>query len=1027
MIRTSYRRPVAISMAYLAVAILGVRAWNDIPIELNPNVSLPRLNVRGTWPGASPETVEAFMTSPIEAAVQLVDGVEDVTSTSREGGATIEALFDRDTDMDFARLDLSERITTLRESRLPPGIRVSVEQYVPREFQQGALLTYTFTGAHTLEALRAHLEDVVIPELSRVDGVSVVRAVGGLERMLEIEVDREAMAALGISTGEIAGRLGQLDLRGVAGAVRKGEYEWTVSIRDRPTSAEDVGNAIVRADRDRIIRVKDVAIVRDTWEDIDRHYRINTRPAVQLFVYKEIAANSIRVAELARERLAEVEARSPPNTRFILNSDRSERIERGISDVQNRVLLQLVAIFAVLLIFIGSVRSAVVMFSTIAFSVLITLNFIYFAGLSLNQITLIGLAMGFGLVLDNSIVVLENIFRRWQQGHSREEATRRGASNVVLPIMAATGTNIIVLVPFVYLQGDLRVFYLPFAIVVGLSLLASLLVAFSFIPALAGKILPERRDYGAGRSGLPRAPLYERFYRGLVTTSLRRPWLVLAVPILAFAGSSYLFFKEVNRGYAFTGGRDQPTYISIDINLPDGTDIERTDEFTKFFEARLNTMPEVGRFVSRVDRESSNIHVTFPRAVELTSKPVAIKDQLFAYSLLFSGIEVRVTGIGPSFYGGGGAYSPRYRLQVLGYNYLEVRRIAELLGSRLEAQSRVDEVNTNASAGYGEKDRATEFVVTIRRDVLASHGMTVQDLVYEIGAAVRGQVDESTIKLGGDEVRFQVKVEGSRDIDFVELSERLVVSASGQSLRLGDLVHVSSRGILANIRRRDQQYERSVGYEFRGPPRLGDVIYNTVIDQTPVPVGYTVTRNDDWRWTSEEKTQIYLVLGAAIILVFMLTAALFESVLLPLCVLLTVPMALIGVFMTFFLLEATFTTEAYFGVIVMAGIVVNNAILLVDHINRLRWDDGMALRAAVVRGTVERARPILMTTITTVVGLLPLVLFSETVNANMWNALAFVLIGGLVASAFFVLTVTPSIYYLFERKDALRPGTVERS
>ena len=656
----------------------------------------------GSWPGASPETVEAFLTSPIEAAVQLVDGVEDVTSESREGGATITALFDRNTDMDFARLDLAERITTLKESQLPPGIRVSVEQYVPREFQQGALLTYTFTGAHTLEALRAHLEDVVIPELSRVDGVSVVRAAGGLERMLEIEVDREAMAALGISTGEIAGRLSQLDLRGVAGAVRKGEYEWTVSIRDRPTSAEDIGNAIVRADRDRIIRVNDVAVVRDTWEDIERHYRINTRPAVQLFVYKEINANSVRVAELARERLAEVEARNPPNTRFVLNSDRSERIKEGISEVQNRVLLQLVAIFAVLLVFIGSVRSAVVMFSTIAFSILITLNFVYFAGLSLNQITLIGLAMGFGLVLDNSIVVLENIFRRWQQGHSREEATRRGASNVVLPIMAATGTNIIVLVPFVYLQGDQRVFYLPFGIVVGLSVRGLAPRGLQLHPG-AGRQDPPGPpgEYGEGRSGLPRAPLYERFYRGMVTGSLRRPWLVVAVPILAFTGSSYLFFKHVNRGYAFTGGRDQPTYISININLPDGTDIERTDEFTKFFEARLNTMPEVGRFVSRVNKESSNIHVTFPRAVELTSKPVAIKDQLFAYSLLFSGIEVRVTGIGPSFYGGGGAYSPRYRLQVLGYNYLEVRRIAELLGSRLEAETRVDEVNTNASSGYG--------------------------------------------------------------------------------------------------------------------------------------------------------------------------------------------------------------------------------------------------------------------------------------------------------------------------------------
>ena len=1013
MIRTSYRRPVAVAMAYMAVALLGVRAWQDIPIERYPDTSLPRLNISARWPGASPETMEAFLTSPVEAAVQLVGGVERVTSRSYEAGSQITAYFNRDTDMDFARLDLSERLRAFEDTDMPPGALVSVSDYVPPDLRQTNLLEYTFTGALTLGALREHLDEVVVPELSRVEGVGVVDARGGRERVLEVEINKESAAALGVSAREVASVLGQLDLRGVAGAVREGDSEWTVTIHNRPASAQDVRNAIVRTDPDKLVRIANVATVRDTWEDVTSHYRINSRPAVRLVVQKEAGANAVRVADAVKERMEAVEARNPPNTRFILDQDGSRAIRQEMADLRSRVFISAMVIFAVLLIFLGSVWPAVMVFATIAFSVLIALNFIYFAGFSLNQFTMMGLAMGFGLVVDNSIVVLENIYRRWQEGRTREDATMRGAANVVLPIVAATGTNLIVLVPFVYFQDEQRLYYLPLAIAVGLSLVASLLVAFSFIPAVAGRMLPARK--GAAADGRVRAPLYQRFYGGLVKGTLRWPWLTLSIPIAALCLSGFLFNKYVDRGYRWGGGGGQDTYINISISLPDGTDIERTDEFTRFFEDRLRIMPEVRRFVTEVGETYGQIYVTFPPSIENTQIPVGIKDQLFAYSLQFSGVDVRVTGYGPSFYGGGGGYSPQYRIQVLGYEYLKVKEIAEDVGGRLERLSRVRDVNTNAALSYRDRERAKEFGVVVRRDVLANYDLTVEQLVREVEAAVRGQTGNAQIKIGGDEVRFQVKVEGNREIDLVEFSERLVTTSTGEPLRLGNLVDIEPRDVLSAIYREDQQYERSVGYEFRGPPKLGNTTQETTIRTTATPPGYEVRERGGYRLTREEQTQIYLVLGAAILLVYMLTAALFESLLLPLCVLLTVPMALIGVFLIFFYTDATFTREAYIGVIMMAGIVVNNAILLVDHINRLRWEEKLALRAAVVRGTVQRVRPILMTSTTTILGLLPLVLFTATVNSTIWNALAFVLIGGLASSAILVLTVTPALYFLLER------------
>ncbi|MGI9627705.1 MAG: efflux RND transporter permease subunit [Longimicrobiales bacterium] len=1018
----SIRRPVAVAMAYLGVALLGLAAWQNVPIELLPDEQLPRLSVTADWPGASPETVEAFLTSPVESAIQLVRGVEKVTSTSSEGQTEIDVEFDRETDMDFARLDLSERLATLEETQLPPGAgQVLVSPYVPPEFaeQSAGFLTYTFTGARTLEALREHLEEVVEPELSRIEGVAVVRTYGGRDRVLEVELNPEQMAALGLTPAMVQTRIGNLDLVREAGAVRADSREWTVTVQNRPESVRDVLDAVVIEDGGRLVRVSDVATVRDTYEDARSHYRVNGRPAVQMQLTKEIGTNTVRVADRVKERMVRVEARSPPNTQFILDRDESREIRRQMSDLRSRALVSAVVIFFVLMLFLRSFRSAGVVFATIAFSIMIALNLIYFLGLSLNLLTLMGLAMGFGLIVDNSIVVLENVYRRWQAGDTPEAAATEGTSEVVLPIMAATATTLIVFVPFVYLQNELRVFYVPLAIVVALTLVSSLLVAFSFIPALAGKILPATRDgarpdRSTALSGR-KPPLYERFYRWVVSLTLAWPWAAVVLAAAGLGGSYHLFDKYVTRGVVWGGAWGQETRIDIQIQLPRGSDLERTDELTRFFEDRLRGLPEVERFVAQINERFAQIRVTFPEELEQTQVPVAIKDQLFAYSLGFSGAEVRVYGYGPSFYGGGGG-APNYSIQVLGYNYEEVRDIAENIGTRLSRQSRVREVNTNATSRFFDRERASEFAVVINRDALARYDLTVDETVNQIRAAIRGQYSNNSLKFQGDEVRYDVKLEGNRDMDLVELREALMNTPSGQPIRLAELVRIEPRDVLARILREDQQYQRRVSYEFRGPQKLGDLVHDAVIDATEVGPGYTVKKADSLRWSDEERSQIYLVLALSVLLIYMVTAALFESLVLPLCVLLTVPMALIGVFLIFFYSGANFTREAYIGVIMMGGIVVNNAILLVDHVGRVRRAGNLSLDEAILEGTMERVRPILMTTTTTVLGLLPLVLFSDGANANIWNALAYALIGGLLSSTLLVLTATPALYLLFERR-----------
>lgn len=1038
MIRFSIRRPIAVAMAYLAVSLLGVAAWVLVPIELLPETELPRLTVNATWPGASPEATEAFLTSPLEAAIQQVRGVEKVSSTSEEqngtGVASISVEFARSTDMDFVRLELSERLAALDED-LPDGARrPTVESYVPEEFQDQSrpFLRYTVTGPYTVEALRRHVDEDIAPELRQVDGVADVGTQGGRERMLEIEVDEKKALALGLDPVDIGTRIRNLEIVRESGVVREGGTEYTVAIRQRAENPTEVRRLPLLTDQGRLVRLEDVAVVRDTYEDPFSYYRIDAQPAVSFVVQKEIGTNAVDVADRVKEHLAGLAPMHPSGVRLILDDDQSEAIKAQLTDLRGRALSGGVIVFVVLLFFLRSFRSAAIVFSSIAFSVLITLNLIYFGGLTLNVLTLMGLAMGFGLVIDNSVVVLENIYRRRKLGDSAEGAAERGAGEMVLPVLAATLTTIIVFVPFVYLQGELRLFYIPLAIVVGFTNLASLFVTFSFIPALAGRLLRVQRRVrpaaaaAAVAGGAPeRPPLYVRIYSGMVRGSLRFPWTTVAVSLLALGGSWYLFDKYVTRGTVWRPWWEQESYISISVDLPRGEELARTDELVRFFEARLRQTPEVERFTTNVRPQAARITVTFPDSLENTGIPLAIKEQMEAYSHLFGGAEVRVTGYGPSFYGGGGS-PPNYSIQVLGYNYQTVRTIADDLGERLQRFSRIQDVDTNSSGAWYTRDRATEVVLRIDRQRLSLHGLSARDVAGRVAAAVGGQSRRDRVRLGGEEVGFTVRTGDRERMDLLALQELLIPAPSGEAVRLGDVAVLEEREVLSRILREDQQYQRTVSYEFRGPTKLGDRVQAAVIKATRLPAGYSVKGKEDWRWSDEEQGQIWGVLAVSLVLIFMVTAALFESLRLPLCVLGTVPMALIGVFLTFFFTDASFTREAFIGVIMMGGVVVNNAMLLVDHVNQLRRGEGLPLEPAILRGTLERVRPILMTSAVTILGLLPLVLFSEAADSNIWNALGYSLLGGLASSTVLVLTVTPALYLLFERgpeRRKLLPGT----
>ena len=1016
MIRFSIRRPVAVAMLYGALALLGVASWLRVPVELLPETQLPRLRITAEWPGSSPEVTEAFLTSPIEAAVQQVRGVEKVTSTSEEGRGAVEVEFGREVDMDFARLELSERLAALDEE-LPEGAqRPLVEPYVPEEFaeQDRPFLSYTLTGPLTSEALRTVVDETLAPELRQVDGVADVQAFGGRARVLEVALDEGRILALGLTPDAVRQRVAALEDVREAGRVSRGGMEYTLAIREYAGDAARIRALPLLTDAGRVVRVADVATVRDTWEEPRSLYRIDGQPAVAFQVVKEIGTNVVRVADAVKARMETVRGGLPPGARVLLDDDESEAVRTQLTDLRGRAVSSALIVFVVLFFFLRSFRSAAIVFSSIAFAALITLNLIYLGGLTLNLLTLMGLAMGFGLIIDNAVVVLENVYRHARTAPDAESASERGAREMVLPVLAATLTTVIVFIPFVYLQGEVRLFYVPLAIVVGFTNLASLFVTFSFTPALAGRLLGARVRRIREAAVRERPPLYERLYARLVGGTLRWPWAAVLVSLLALVGSAYLFGAYVTRGTVWRPWYDEESYIQLSFDLPRGEELERTDLLVRSFEERLKAMPEVARFTTQVYPQAAQVRVEFPDSLQETSVPVSIKEQLESYSHQYGGAEVRVYGYGPSFYGGGGS-PPNYSIQVLGYNYERVREIAEDLGVRLQRFTRIREVDTNSSGAWFQRDRATEVVLRVDRAALAAHGLSARDVVQRVGAAVGRNGQRGWLRVGDEEVAFSVALEGHQRMEVEQLRQLLIPGAERGSVRLADVARVDEREVLNRIVREDQQYQRIVSYEFRGPNKLGDKVHAAVMRSTRLPAGYTLVGREEWKWSDEERTQIYGVLLVSLLLVFMVTAALFESLRQPLCVLLTVPMALIGVFLTFFFTGASFTREAFIGVIMMGGVVTNNATLLVDHVNQLRRGGGLPLRDAVLRGTLERVRPILMTSSVTILGLLPLVVMSEAADANIWNALGYALLGGLASSTVLVLTVTPALYLLFER------------
>ncbi|HSA95898.1 MAG TPA: efflux RND transporter permease subunit [Acidobacteriota bacterium] len=1011
-------RPVATAMVFLALLATGIYSFLNTPIELAPNETFPQLNIVTSWPGVPPEVIQIQVTAPIEEACATVKGITKMTSTSQIGVSQITLEFDPKTDMEFATLALREELSKTRPL-LPARVRPYVQPYVPEDMRVRPFLSYTVSGSYDLQELQELVKEKLEIGLGAVRGVSGVEVAGGSEPEIRVTLDEDRIKALGLHpytvNAAIGARLGTYP----TGRVRRGNQEFLFKFADRIDSLDELRQTVVAYSGENPILVQDVAKVEVTYAEILQIHRINGQPTVSLAVTKERGTNTLRVAADVKRKLEAVKAELPSDLVFKQVDDESDDIRKNLNDLYLLAMLITIIVFAMIYVVLRRITPSLLILSSIAFSIVITFNLIYAFGISLNMLTLGALALGFGMFVDNSIVVFENTLRLREGGMDPRQAAVEGPRQVFVAVLASTLTTMAVFMSFPFFQGKLKIYYQPLALVVASSIAASLLVSFTLVPSLSPLLLKKRK--GTAARGERRSLRFERFLGVLI----RHPLEVLLVVAALLFGSYRWFRAEVTMGRWYPWYSKE--YLYVRVGMPPGTDIARTDETIRAFEEKVMAQDCEKEMNVTVMPEMAQAIIGFPPAIERSYRPYAIKEELIQLATQFAGIDVSVSGFDPQYYassmGAGTYYSSR--IKFFGYNLKKLKEITADLEKTLRRNPRIKEVRTVSSRYGWWRGDTLEDVLKIDKAALKSYNVDPAYLYFALQTMIQGTFGQpARIRTEGKDITVSVKFPDAATLDMRGLNESLIQTRGGEYLRLGEIAAFIESPIAGAIDRENQQFQQTLMWEFRGPSKAEERYRKAVYDSLHLPPGFSASLEESWYVTEEEQKQINFAIAAALVIIFIILAALFESFITPFFILLAVPLSLIGVFIAFVVAKAPFDPTAYIGVILLSGIVVNNAILLVDHIDARRRE-GLSLLEAVVRGTKDRVRPISMTTMTTVFGMLPMLLISAQQNKRqIWSSLALCTVGGLTTSTLLILVVIPVLYY---HGDALRAWGAEKA
>jgi hydrophobic/amphiphilic exporter-1 (mainly G- bacteria), HAE1 family len=999
MIKWAVSRPAVVWATSIVILLGGIVSFTRLALATRTEVELPRLMISSNWTGASSELMEMYVASPIESAIQGVRGVRKTRSTSSESNAQITAELDPKTDVQIARLSILERLEMLAPE-FPRGVTPpTVRNYVPQDLQEPTLFTLTVTGPYTSGSLQKLADETLSPRLSAVSGIAGVSAFGGTDFSVTVQYDAKLLRQLGVSPGALAVAVRDARMVQALGEEQRGVSELEVTLRDQPNAIEQLEDLPVRG-RGRVFRLGELATVRPEEDAGGRFNRINGQPAITMDINRQPGADAIKTAAALRVAIDELRPLLPPRVEIRIVNDESEELAEQLNNLLLRGAIAFAAVILVIAVMLRDARAVALVMGSAAVAIAGTAFGLFVFGIPANMLTLAGLAMGIGILVQDGVVVTE----RLGTVPDTREARAAAAARIAPAVMGATLTTIVVLIPFVYLQGNARAAFMPFAAAFTMALGWSVLSSLVMIPALAS-------GHRIHESTWPRS---RRVYARMLAPLIRFRWVTLSVTTLMLVGLTWVFIKKVPR-FSFSGfGFGQRTFVTATISFPRGSDPATLDNAVREMENLAVGRPGVESVRSRSNGiTGAMMQVMFTREHELTAIPLEMEERLTQRAVFIGGASVSVRGQGPGFSSGYGSSSmASFRIRVMGFSFSGVEQMAMDLKERLERIPRVRNVDISTASGYS-REKATGVAIEPDRAALARFGLTSFDFQQAVAREMRGQIGAQLLEIGGDEIPVNVKALGANTRSLDELREALLSTPDGGSVPIGAVSTVSERDLLSAIDREDQQYMRTVAYEFRGPNRLAQRTHDAFMKSVSTPPGYKVEESGFGFFTPDDSEKgLWLVFVIGIVLVILAVALVFDSVWATSIIFLSLPIALGGVILAFWVMKAAFTREAAVGVILVIGLAVHQAILVTDAgLQRRRKKELTGLpglgRNEALRSAMDRAGMVILITLTSMASLIPLAVGTST--QDIFGAIALATAGGTIFGTLGAMFVVPAL------------------
>ena len=1053
------QRRVTIMMFTVAVIMFGMVSLSRLKVNLLPDLSYPTITVRTELTGAAPIEVESLITKPVEEAVGVIKNVRRVHSVSRSGQSDVVLEFAWGTDMDIAGVDVREKLDILQlpleasrsmllrfDPSSEPVMRLALIEDPEAEIKYE-------NDEDRLKALRRFAEEQLKTDLEASEGTAAVKTSGGLEDEIQILVDQLRLAQLGLSIETVTRRIREENVNLSGGRLEQGSQRFLVRTINEFQDINEIADAIVANVDGRIIYMRDIAQIKRGYKEREAITRVDGQESVELGIYKEGDANTVQVANRIKQRLKNIETTLPDNMKLVTIYDQSTFISNAISQVRSAALWGGLLAILVLYFFLRDARATFIIGAAIPVSVVGTFLMMYSSEISLNIMSLGGIALAIGMLVDNSIVVLENIVRKKEMGLPLMQASREGSSEVATAVIASTLTTVAVFFPMVFVSGIAGQLFKDQALTVTFALAFSLIVALTLIPMLAAMGAGERfadatdhrppawftrgiafvvrmmRKFFSAIAWLmnkllrPGVWLFQgfylalaRIYPGTLAWSLKHRWLVILIASGIFAGSVSLvptlgseLIPQLAQGEFFA-----------DVRLPPGSPLSQTDQSFRTVEQVLaeNGAVELTYSVAgtgnRLDanpvdsgENTGKISVKMKPGSTRSLEDQAIESMRQRLQVL-PGVQYEFGR--PTLF----TFSTPLEVEVSGFDLDQIATVSNRIQQAMAASSRFTDIKTTVESGN------PEIQIVFDQERAANLGLVVRDIANRVVSNVRGDV-ATRYTWRDRKIDVLVRSVDTSQASVAEIRRLIVNPASDRPIPLEAIADISLASGPAEIRRIDQSRVAIISANLAfGDLGSAAAELQKIINMTPIPagIGAQITGQNEEMQASIRSMQFTLML--AVFLVYLVMASQFESLIHPFVILFTIPLALVGAVLALFVTGTPINVVAFIGVIMLAGIVVNNAIVLVDMINKLR-EAGTEKTAAIIEAGKARLRPILMTTLTTTLGLLPMAIgFGE--GAEVRTPMAITVIGGLLTSTLLTLIVIPAVYSLMDRKTVSIPA-----